>query len=93
MITGSIVAIVSPMHADGSLDLPALRRLVDFHVLRFDLVLVPLIPIGSWLGHWMHFRVSESAFNRVIMVLTLVAGIQLLLNANLIHLLLERVFP
>jgi len=32
MISGSIVAIVTPMHADGSLDLPALRRLVDFHV-------------------------------------------------------------
>ena len=32
MITGSIVAIVTPMHADGSLDLPALRRLIDFHV-------------------------------------------------------------
>ncbi|MDS4015556.1 MAG: 4-hydroxy-tetrahydrodipicolinate synthase [Candidatus Accumulibacter sp.] len=31
-ITGSIVAIVTPMHADGSLDLPGLRRLVDFHV-------------------------------------------------------------
>ncbi|MQY50228.1 4-hydroxy-tetrahydrodipicolinate synthase [Rhodocyclus tenuis] len=32
MITGSIVAIVTPMHADGSLDLEGLRRLVDFHV-------------------------------------------------------------
>lgn len=32
MITGSIVAIVTPMHEDGSLDLPGLRRLVDFHV-------------------------------------------------------------
>ncbi|TXI75454.1 MAG: 4-hydroxy-tetrahydrodipicolinate synthase [Dokdonella sp.] len=32
MISGSIVAIVTPMHPDGSLDLPALRRLVDFHV-------------------------------------------------------------
>ncbi|MEF8728214.1 MAG: 4-hydroxy-tetrahydrodipicolinate synthase [Accumulibacter sp.] len=32
MITGSIVAIVTPMQADGSLDLPAMRRLVDFHV-------------------------------------------------------------
>ena len=32
MITGSIVAIVTPMHADGSLDVPGLRRLVDFHV-------------------------------------------------------------
>lgn len=31
-IAGSIVAIVTPMHADGSLDLPGLRRLVDFHV-------------------------------------------------------------
>ena len=31
-ITGSIVAIVSPMHEDGSLDLPAMRKLVDFHV-------------------------------------------------------------
>ncbi|MEY4591459.1 MAG: hypothetical protein RIR18_354 [Pseudomonadota bacterium] len=32
MITGSIVAVVTPMQADGSLDLPALRQLVDFHV-------------------------------------------------------------
>lgn len=32
MITGSIVAIVTPMHADGSLDLDGMRRLVDFHV-------------------------------------------------------------
>jgi len=31
-ITGSIVAIVTPMHADGSLDLPGMRQLVDFHV-------------------------------------------------------------
>ena len=32
MITGSLVAIVTPMHEDGSLDLNALRNLVDFHV-------------------------------------------------------------
>ncbi len=32
MITGSIVAIVTPMHEDGSLDLNSLRKLVDFHV-------------------------------------------------------------
>ncbi|MDR2112718.1 MAG: dihydrodipicolinate synthase family protein, partial [Candidatus Accumulibacter sp.] len=29
-ITGSIVAIVTPMHEDGSLDLPCLRKLIDF---------------------------------------------------------------
>ncbi len=32
MIKGSLVAIVTPMHEDGSLDLPSLRNLVDFHV-------------------------------------------------------------
>ncbi|MBK1679494.1 4-hydroxy-tetrahydrodipicolinate synthase [Rhodocyclus tenuis] len=32
MITGSIVAIVTPMHEDGSLDYDGLRRLIDFHV-------------------------------------------------------------
>ena len=32
MITGSIVAIVTPLHEDGSLDLNAFRNLLDFHV-------------------------------------------------------------
>ena len=32
MITGSLVALVTPMSADGSLDLPRLRSLIDFHV-------------------------------------------------------------
>jgi 4-hydroxy-tetrahydrodipicolinate synthase len=32
MIQGSIVAIVTPMHPDGSLDLPGLRKLIDWHI-------------------------------------------------------------
>ena len=32
MITGSLVAIVSPMHEDGSLDFDALRRLIEWHI-------------------------------------------------------------
>ncbi|MDK9726181.1 MAG: 4-hydroxy-tetrahydrodipicolinate synthase [Sterolibacteriaceae bacterium MAG5] len=32
MIQGSIPAIVTPMHEDGSLDLPSLRKLIDWHV-------------------------------------------------------------
>ena len=32
MLTGSIVAIVTPMQPAGDLDLPALRRLIDHHV-------------------------------------------------------------
>ena len=32
MITGSIPAIVTPMHPDGSLDLPRLRSYIDWHI-------------------------------------------------------------
>jgi 4-hydroxy-tetrahydrodipicolinate synthase len=32
MLKGSLVAIVSPMHEDGSLDLEAFRRLIDWHI-------------------------------------------------------------
>ncbi len=58
--------------------------LIDLSVLRFDLMLVPLVPLGSWLGKWMHYRVSESLFNRIIMTLTLITGLQLVFNVNLI---------
>lgn len=32
MITGSLVALITPMHEDGDLDMPSLRRLVDHHI-------------------------------------------------------------
>ena len=32
MITGSIVALVTPMHADGSVDRAGLERLLDLHL-------------------------------------------------------------
>ncbi len=31
-ITGSIVALATPMHADGSVDYPTLRKLIDWHI-------------------------------------------------------------
>ncbi len=31
-ITGSIVALITPMHGDGSVDYPALRKLIDWHI-------------------------------------------------------------
>jgi 4-hydroxy-tetrahydrodipicolinate synthase len=31
-ITGSIVALVTPFHADGSVDYPCLRKLIDWHI-------------------------------------------------------------
>jgi 4-hydroxy-tetrahydrodipicolinate synthase len=32
MFQGSMVALVTPMREDGSIDLPALRKLIDFHI-------------------------------------------------------------
>jgi 4-hydroxy-tetrahydrodipicolinate synthase len=32
MFHGSMVALVTPMNDDGSLDVPALRKLIDFHI-------------------------------------------------------------
>jgi 4-hydroxy-tetrahydrodipicolinate synthase len=31
-ITGSIVALVTPMLTDGSVDYPTLRKLIDWHI-------------------------------------------------------------
>lgn len=56
--------------------------LITWKVVLFDLVLTPLVPLGSWLGHWMHHRVPERGFNYIIATLTLVAGIQLLFNVQ-----------
>ena len=64
--------------------------LVRSDVLLFDLVLVWLIPIGSYLGKWMHDRIPEKPFFRVIMVFVFLAGIQLISNVNLIHLVLRH---
>ncbi|MCW9056986.1 MAG: dihydrodipicolinate synthase family protein, partial [Gammaproteobacteria bacterium] len=32
MFRGSMVALVTPMHADGSVDFESLSRLVEFHI-------------------------------------------------------------
>lgn len=67
--------------------------LLHWDVLRLDLLLVPLIPIGSYAGKWMHHRVSETHFNGVICVLTVLASIQLLFNIDIIHMGLRRLLP
>jgi uncharacterized membrane protein YfcA len=64
--------------------------LIRSDILLFDLVLIWLIPIGSFLGKWMHDRISEQHFNRVIMVFVLVAGFQLISNVNLVSLVLPN---
>lgn len=65
--------------------------LIQTDVLTLDLVLVPLIPLGSYLGKWMHHRVSETLFNRTIAVLTVLAALQLLLNVDVVQIVLEAI--
>jgi 4-hydroxy-tetrahydrodipicolinate synthase len=47
MIQGSIVAIVTPMHEDGSLDLVAYRRLIDWHIAEGTAAIVAVGTTGE----------------------------------------------
>jgi hypothetical protein len=58
-------------------------------IFLFDLFLVPLIPVGSFMGKWILDHIAEKVFNRVIMVLAVLSGIQLLFNIPLIQMALE----
>jgi len=47
MFQGSIVALVTPMHADGTIDEDSLQRLVDFHVSQRSDALVAVGTTGE----------------------------------------------
>ncbi len=47
MMKGSLVAIVTPMHEDGSLDLDAYRRLIDWHVASGTAAIVAVGTTGE----------------------------------------------
>jgi 4-hydroxy-tetrahydrodipicolinate synthase len=47
MMTGSLVAIVTPMREDGSLDLDAYRRLIDWHVAQGTNAIVAVGTTGE----------------------------------------------
>ena len=47
MIQGSIVAIVTPMHEDGSLDLDGYRRLIDWHIEQGTVAIVAVGTTGE----------------------------------------------
>jgi 4-hydroxy-tetrahydrodipicolinate synthase len=47
MFRGSIVALVTPMHADGEIDDASLQRLVDFHVAQGTAAIVSVGTTGE----------------------------------------------
>ena len=61
MFHGSMVALVTPMHADGSIDEPTLERLVEWQIAEGTEGLVPVGTTGEspTLTHYEHRRVVE----------------------------------
>lgn len=47
MLTGSIVAIATPMHPDGSLDLEGFKKLIDFHIAEGTMGIVVVGTTGE----------------------------------------------
>ncbi|MET0203550.1 MAG: dihydrodipicolinate synthase family protein, partial [Casimicrobiaceae bacterium] len=47
MLRGSLVAIATPMHEDGALDLAAYRKLIDFHIANGTAAIVAVGTTGE----------------------------------------------
>ena len=47
MIKGSIVAIVTPMHADGAVDFERFKNLIDWHIANGTQAIVPVGTTGE----------------------------------------------
>ena len=67
------------------LDWPLLvpQAMITGATFRMSLLLLPLVPLGVWLGVWLNRRISEKTFVRVVYVLTFLAGTQLIFNFDL----------
>src|ERR1043166_2342876 len=63
MLSGILVAIVTPMTADGALDLPRLKALVDWHVAEGTdgIVIVGTTGESPTVDFDEHFRLIEAA--------------------------------
>jgi len=59
MLRGSMVALITPMHEDGSLDIEALHRVIDFHIDQGTDAIVAVGTTGesATLDHEEHCRV------------------------------------
>ncbi len=76
MITGSMVALVTPMMEDGSIDLEGLRRLVDWHIDAGTSAIVAVGTTGesATLAVEEHCHVIEQVVSRVAGRIPVIAG-------------------
>jgi uncharacterized membrane protein YfcA len=56
----------------------AYQGLLESANLTFSLVLLPVVPLGVWLGVWLNRRMSERAFLVVVYALLFLTGLKLL---------------
>jgi 4-hydroxy-tetrahydrodipicolinate synthase len=76
MIKGSIVAIVTPMHADGQLDIPALRKLIDWHIAEGTdgIVIVGTTGESATVSFEEHFELIRVAVEHAAKRVPIIAG-------------------
>ena len=76
MIKGSIVAIVTPMHADGSLDYPGLNALIDWHIAEGTdaIVIVGTTGESATVSVAEHCELIKAAVDRVAGRIPVIAG-------------------
>jgi len=53
------------------------HHMINFESMKQSLFLLPLVPIGTYLGVWMNKRINETAFNAVIYVFLFLIGLKL----------------
>jgi uncharacterized protein len=59
--------------------------LIDWQTLKSGLIFVPFIPIGTLLGAWLNRRLNQNTFMRIIYILVLITGLQLLFGFNVLE--------
>ncbi len=76
MFKGSLVAIVTPMQDDGSLDLPALKRLIDWHVTEGTdgIVIVGTTGESPTVNHDEHCELIKSTVTHAAKRIPVIAG-------------------
>lgn len=57
--------------------------IINRHTFELSLLFLPLIPLGVWLGVRLNRTISESSFLWIIYAITLLAGLQLILDLDL----------
>lgn len=62
------------------------RGIMTSETLWRSLMLLPLVPIGVWLGVWLNRRTSEAQFTQVIYACTFLTGLELMFHTQLVAL-------